>query len=68
MMVWTFSQDIQQFTADPQNQPGLMFPNAGDHSWQQAIVAAMDGGRAKKPARKRPAPRKRVASELAAVR
>lgn len=44
MMVWSFSQDIQQFTADPQNQPGLMFPNPEDHEWQRAISAAMDGG------------------------
>ena len=43
MMVWSFSQDIQQFTADPQNQPGLMFPNPEDHEWQRAISAAMDG-------------------------
>ncbi|HET9638138.1 MAG TPA: glycosyl hydrolase family 18 protein [Allosphingosinicella sp.] len=43
MMVWSFSQDIQQFTAFPQNQPGLMFPNPEDHEWQRAISAAMDG-------------------------
>jgi len=43
MMVWSFSQDIQQFTADPQNQPALMFPNPQDHQWQRAISAVMDG-------------------------
>jgi hypothetical protein len=60
MMVWTFSQDIQQFTADPQNQPNLMFPNADDHAWQQAMIAVMDG-QVRKPVRKgRPAPRQRT--------
>lgn len=44
MMVWSFSQDIQQFTANPQNQPDLMFPNAEDHEWQRAMSAVMDGG------------------------
>jgi hypothetical protein len=43
MMLWTFSQDIQQFTADPQNQPNLMWRNSGDHSWQQAIIEVFDG-------------------------
>jgi len=42
MMLWSFSQDIQQFTANPQNQPGLMFPNPGDHSWQRAIIEVFD--------------------------
>lgn len=42
MMVWSFSQDIQQFTADPQNQVTLAFPNAGDHAWQEAIIAVME--------------------------
>jgi hypothetical protein len=41
MMVWTFSQDIQQFTAFPQNQVSLAFPNSGDHEWQAAIIDAM---------------------------
>ncbi len=41
MMLWTFSQDIQQFTADPQNQPGLMWRNSDDHSWQQAMIQYM---------------------------
>jgi hypothetical protein len=60
MMLWSFSQDIQQFTAFPQNQPSLMFPNANDHSWQQAMIAIMDGGRVEKPVRKRRrGPRKR---------
>lgn len=38
MMIWTFSQDIQQFTAYPQNQVSLQFPNAADHQWQQSII------------------------------
>jgi Glycosyl hydrolases family 18 len=46
MMVWSFSQDIQQFTAFPQNQPGLMFPNRNDHEWQRAISAVMDAAEA----------------------
>jgi hypothetical protein len=44
MMVWSFSQDIQQFTADPQNQVSLAFPNAGDHEWQTSIINTMYGG------------------------
>jgi hypothetical protein len=43
MMVWTFCQDIQQFTADPQNQPDKMYPNADDHLWQRSMVEAMVG-------------------------
>ncbi|MBO9712025.1 hypothetical protein [Sphingomonas sp.] len=43
MMLWTFSQDIQQFTANPQNQPDKLYPNADDHSWQAAIIAVMQG-------------------------
>jgi len=42
MMIWSFSQDIQQFTAWPQNQQSLAFPDPGDHSWQQAIIQAME--------------------------
>ncbi len=42
MMVWSFSQDIQQFTGTPQNQKDLMFPNGQDHSWQQAMIFAME--------------------------
>ena len=42
-MLWTFSQDIQQFTADPQNQLNLMWRNSGDHSWQQAMIDVFDG-------------------------
>lgn len=43
MMLWSFSQDIQQFTADPQNQPNLMWRNENDHSWQQAMIAVFEG-------------------------
>jgi hypothetical protein len=39
MMLWSFSQDIQQFTAYPQNQAALQFPNTNDHAWLNAIVA-----------------------------
>lgn len=44
MMLWTFSQDIQQFTGNPQNQPDLTFPNGNDHSWQQAMIFVMESG------------------------
>ena len=37
MMLFTFSQDIQQFTFAPQNDPGHMFPNTDDHEWQMVI-------------------------------
>jgi len=50
MMVWSFSQDIQQFTANPQNQVSLAWPNAGDHAWQQAIIAAMENATEAAPA------------------
>jgi hypothetical protein len=43
MMLYTFSQDIQQWTYGPQNSPGYMFPNPNDHQWQQAIVEGMWG-------------------------
>ena len=42
MMVWSFSQDIQQFTGFPQNQSQLMFPNWEDHSWQRVIASVLD--------------------------
>ncbi|MBV8685199.1 MAG: hypothetical protein JOZ90_13890 [Alphaproteobacteria bacterium] len=42
MMVWSFSQDIQQFTAWPQNQPDKTFPNPDDHSVQRAIIRVFD--------------------------
>lgn len=42
MMVWSFSQDIQQFTAYPQNQVALAFPNVADHAWQRAIIEVME--------------------------
>ena len=41
MMIWSFSQDIQQFTYDPQNT--LMWRNSDDHSWQQAIISIWEG-------------------------
>lgn len=41
-MVWSFSQDIQQFTAYPQNQEKLKFPNPNDHEWQRAIVEVQE--------------------------
>lgn len=43
MMLFTFTQDIQQWTHWPQNSPGYMYPNANDHEWQQAIVEGMWG-------------------------
>jgi hypothetical protein len=43
MMLWTFSQDIPQFTADPQNQSELQFPcQEKDHSWQRTIIDVFD--------------------------
>lgn len=44
MMLFTFSQDIQQFTYDPQNSPNKMYPNLNDHEWQRAIIDGMTGG------------------------
>jgi hypothetical protein len=41
MMLYTFTSDIQQWTHEPQNAPGYLFPNANDHEWQRAITAAM---------------------------
>jgi len=38
MMLWSFSQDVQQYTHDPQNDAGLLYPNANDHEWQRAIM------------------------------
>lgn len=43
MMLFTFSQDIQQFTYAPQNSPSKMFPNADDHQWQRTIIAGFRG-------------------------
>lgn len=43
MMLFTFSQDIQQFTYWPQNSPSKMYPNADDHLWQRTIVAGFLG-------------------------
>jgi hypothetical protein len=44
MMLYTFSQDIQQWTHQPQNSPGYMFPNPNDHEWQRGIIEAMGKG------------------------
>jgi chitinase len=41
MMLWSFSQDIQQYTHDPQNDPQLLFPNPNDHEWQRAIMVGL---------------------------
>ena len=41
MMLFTFTQDIQQFTYDPQNDPAHMYPNPNDHEWQRAILNGM---------------------------
>jgi hypothetical protein len=43
MMLFTFSQDIQQFTYSPQNSPSKMFPNPDDHQWQRTIIAGFLG-------------------------
>jgi hypothetical protein len=43
IMLYTFSQDIQQWTHAPPNSPGYMYPNANDHEWQQAIVDGLWG-------------------------
>jgi hypothetical protein len=43
MMLFTFSQDIQQFTFSPQNTPSKMFPNPDDHQWQRTIIAGFLG-------------------------
>jgi hypothetical protein len=43
MMLYTFPQDIQQWTHAPQNSPGYMYPNPNDHEWQKAIVEGMWG-------------------------
>ena len=41
MMLFTFPQDIQQWDEYPQNQQKYMWPNPGDHRWQQAITLGM---------------------------
>ncbi len=43
MMLYTFSQDIQQWTYGPQNSPSKMYPNADDHQWQRTIIAGFLG-------------------------
>ena len=48
MMLWTFSQDIQQFTHNPQNDPKYKYPHKPpppppDHEWQKAIAEGLWG-------------------------
>jgi hypothetical protein len=43
MMLFTFPQDIQQWTHWPQNSPGYMWPNPDDHQWQRTIIEGMWG-------------------------
>lgn len=43
MMLFTFTQDIQQWDESPQNQEQYKWPNPGDHRWQQTIVLGMWG-------------------------
>lgn len=43
MMLFTFSQDIQQWTHWPQNSPGYKYPNPQDHEWQRTIIRGMYG-------------------------
>lgn len=42
-MLYTFTQDIQQWDEWPQNSPQYTYPNPGDHAWQQALVTGMWG-------------------------
>lgn len=43
MMLFTFPQDIQQWTHWPQNSPGFKYPNPKDHQWQLTIIRGMYG-------------------------
>lgn len=43
MMLFTFPQDIQQWTHWPQNSPGSKYPNPNDHEWQRTIIRGMYG-------------------------
>lgn len=43
MMLFTFTQDIEQWDHSPQNSPGYEWPNANDHAWQKAIIQGMRG-------------------------
>jgi len=43
MMLFTFPQDIQQWTHWPQNSPGFNYPNPKDHQWQATIIRGMYG-------------------------
>ncbi len=43
MMLYRFSQDIQQWTYGPQNSPSKMYPNPDDHQWQRTIIAGFLG-------------------------
>ncbi len=41
MMMWSFSQDIGEFTNDPQY--GTPYPSPNDHLWQKTIIEAWGG-------------------------
>ncbi len=41
MMIWSFSQDIQQFTSYPQHE--RPYPSPDDHQWMKAIIENMWG-------------------------
>jgi hypothetical protein len=43
MMLFTFSQDIQQWTHWPQNSPDFKYPNPKDHQWQLTMIRGMYG-------------------------
>jgi hypothetical protein len=43
MMLFTFPQDIQQWTHWPQNSPGYKYPNPQDHEWQRTTIRGMYG-------------------------
>lgn len=43
MMLFTHTQDIQQFTFRKQNDPAHMYPNPNDHQWFRTIVAGING-------------------------
>ena len=43
MMLFTFTQDIQQWDQWPQNSPQYMWRNPGDHLWQKTIIDGMWG-------------------------
>ena len=41
MMLFTFTQDIQQWDQWPQNSPQYTWRNPGDHLWQKTIIDGM---------------------------